>query len=494
MKKLGTRTGLLFSAIAAFAISLAAPAHAEKRVALVIGNNDYRNVPPLRKAVNDARTMSDALKQLGFTVLFAENQTRKAFSETMLAFDKVLEPGDTAFVFFAGHGFEVNGQNYLLPTDIAAVTEGQEELIRDGAFAAERLISRVQARGARTSIFVFDACRNNPFEATGTRAIGGSGGLAAMSPPEGVFVVFSAGAKQTALDRLNDNDPNPNSVFTRSFVRELSQPGLNLVQIAKRTQSDVRQMTVAANRMQTPAYYDQIVGDYVLRPAKDGDRAIEVLPQVAALSIAPPPPIVSDSGNAPIASFMRHNGGWSISFSIADPTLAISWRLGESGEFKETGFLDSLDPRTRRRMPNPSIELPNDAPAATIQVRYVDPTGQMQGPYPIKFDPEAALVNSHRKLLDMTSNSWLAFGGYNTPLVYFTQVFSYRCAIREMRIGIDTTVPDKVVKIPPCNPKDPSAIPESPQPYMKIPSATKSVSVELTYQDGSVSEIKNFRK
>ncbi|MGL4558279.1 MAG: caspase family protein, partial [Afipia sp.] len=362
------RIRTLLTGLVALTVLFAAPAYAEKRVALVIGNNDYRNVPRLQKAVNDARTMSDALKQLGFNVLFAENQTRQAFSETMLAFDKIVQPGDTAFFFFAGHGFEINGQNYLLPTDIAAVTQGQEELIRDGAFAAERVISRLQARGARTSIFVFDACRNNPFEATGTRALGGSGGLAPISPPEGVFVIFSAGAKQTALDRLNDNDPNPNSVFTRSFVRELAQPGLNLVQIAKRTQSDVRQMTAAASRMQTPAYYDQIVGDYVLRPAKEGERAIAIEPQVAALPVQPAPPIVIDNGNAPIASFMRHNGGWSIAFSIADPTLAISWRLGESGEFKETGFTDALDPRTRRRMPNPSIELPNDAPAATIQV------------------------------------------------------------------------------------------------------------------------------
>ena len=332
------RFATLLIGLVVLTAAFAAPAYAEKRVALVIGNNDYRNVPPLQKAVNDARTMSDALKQLGFNVLFAENQTSKAFSETMLAFDKIVEPGDTAFFFFAGHGFEINGQNYLLPTDIAAVTQGQKELIRDGAFAAERVISRLQASGARTSIFVFDACRNNPFEATGTRALSGSGGLAPISPPEGVFVFFSAGAKQTALDRLNDNDPNPNSVFTRTFVRELTQPGLNLVQIAKRTQSDVRKMTVAANRMQTPAYYDQIVGDFVLRPARDGDRAIAVEPQVqvAALPVQPTPPIVIDSGNAPIASFMRHNGGWSIAFSIADPTLAISWRLGESGEFKET--------------------------------------------------------------------------------------------------------------------------------------------------------------
>lgn len=184
------RFATLLIGLVVLTAAFAAPAYAEKRVALVIGNNDYRNVPPLQKAVNDARTMSDALKQLGFNVLFAENQTRKAFSETMLAFDKIVEPGDTAFFFFAGHGFEINGQNYLLPTDIAAVTQGQEELIRDGAFAAERVISRLQARGARTSIFVFDACRNNPFEATGTRALSGSGGLAPISPPEGVFVFF----------------------------------------------------------------------------------------------------------------------------------------------------------------------------------------------------------------------------------------------------------------------------------------------------------------
>lgn len=185
---------------------------------------------------------------------------------------------------------------------------------------------------------------------------------------------------------------------------------------------------------------------------------------------------------------MRHNGGWSVSFSLADPALGISWRLGDSGEFKETGFLDTIDPRTRRRMPNPSIELPNDASAAIIQVRYVDPTGEMQGPFPIKFDPDAALISSHRKLLDMTATSWLSFGGYSGPLVYYSQILSYRCAAREMRIGIDTTVPAKVVKLPPCNPKDPSAMPENYQPYLKILPTTTSVSVELTYQDGSVSE------
>ncbi len=91
--------------LAATVLALTQPAYADKRVALVIGNNDYKNVPRLQKAVNDARTMGATLKQLGFTVMVAENQTRQAFSESLLAFDKALEPGDTAFVFYAGHGF-----------------------------------------------------------------------------------------------------------------------------------------------------------------------------------------------------------------------------------------------------------------------------------------------------------------------------------------------------------------------------------------------------
>ncbi len=90
---------------AAFTMLAAAPAYAEKRVALVIGNNDYKNVPRLQKAVNDARTRGDTLKQLGFTVMVAENQTRQAFSESLLAFDKAVDKGDTAFFFYAGHGF-----------------------------------------------------------------------------------------------------------------------------------------------------------------------------------------------------------------------------------------------------------------------------------------------------------------------------------------------------------------------------------------------------
>src|SRR5438094_7036207 len=251
--------------LAAIFVAFAAPAHAEKRVALVVGNNDYKFVAKLQKAVNDARTMGDTLKQLGFTVMVAENQSRQAFSQSLLAFDKAVEKGDTAFFFYAGHGFEIAGQNFLLPTDVPAATEGQEELVRDASILADRVIERLQNKGVRTAILVFDACRNNPFERQGTRAVAGGGGLAPMTQlPEGVFSIFSAGPRQTALDRLSNNDENPNSVFTRTFAKELTQPGVNLVQVAQRTRRLVSEMADTVKHKQVPVYFDQMVDDVFL--------------------------------------------------------------------------------------------------------------------------------------------------------------------------------------------------------------------------------------
>ncbi len=495
------RKAALVCAVAASFTVIAAPAQAEKRVALVIGNNDYKHVPKLEKAVNDARSMGDTLKQLGFDVMVAENLNRQQFSQTLLAFDNAVGPGDTAFFFYAGHGFEIAGQNYLLPTDVPAATEGQEELVRDASVLADRIVERLQNRRVRTSILVFDACRNNPFERSGTRAVAGGGGLAPMTQlPEGVFSVFSAGYQQTALDRLSNDDASRNSVFTRTFARELLQPGEDLVEVAQHTRKLVSEMADSVGHKQIPAYSDQMVDNVFLngRPndavragkaAEPAPQKVAALPPVAVPRAAPP----NDSVNAPIAAFSRHNGGWTVVFSIADPTLGISWRIGDSGDFRETGFIDTLDPRTRKRMPNPSIELPADAQAGTIEIRYIDASGEMQGPFPIRFDPEAALIHDQRKILDMTATSWLSFREFNGLLVYYTHLMSYRCAIREVHIGIDSAVPDRVLKMPPCDMKDPNAIPYDAKPYLKLAPTTQFVSVELTYRDGSVSEIKSFR-
>src|SRR6201997_1820095 len=290
----------LVCALAAFWVGVASPAFAEKRVALVIGNNDYKNVPKLQKAVNDARTMGDTLKQLGFEVMVAENQSRQQFSQTLLAFDNAVGPGDTAFFFYAGHGFEIAGQNYLLPTDVPAAAEGQEELVRDAAVLADRTVERLQNKKVRPSILVFDACRNNPFERSGTRAVAGGGGLAPMSQlPEGVFSVFSAGYKQTALDRLSNDDSSPNSVFTRTFAKELLQPGENLVEVAQHTRRQVSEMAEGIGHRQIPAYTDQMVDNVFLNGLAKGP-ADDAKPAAAAQQVAAAiPPVVAPRNTTP---------------------------------------------------------------------------------------------------------------------------------------------------------------------------------------------------
>ena len=313
---------LAAAGFAAALLLVTAPAQAEKRVALVVGNNDYRNVPKLQKAVNDARTMGDTLKQLGFSVMVAENQNRQAFSESLLAFDKAVGPGDTAFFFYAGHGFEIAGQNFLLPTDVPAATEGQEELVRDASVLADRIIERLQNKKVRTAILVFDACRNNPFERTGTRAVAGGGGLAPMTQlPEGVFSVFSAGPRQTALDRLSNDDANPNSVFTRTFAKQLLQPGENLVQVAQRTRRLVSEMAETVKHKQIPVYFDQMVDDVFLngmaKAPAEAVRPADPPQQLAALPPVSVPRIPKDDAiNAPIASFSRHK--WRLDGGVLD--------------------------------------------------------------------------------------------------------------------------------------------------------------------------------
>src|ERR1700761_6261805 len=288
----------LVCAVAASLLAAAVPAHAEKRVALVIGNNDYRNVPKLQKAVNDARTMGDTLKQLGFNVMVAENLNRQQFSQTLLAFDNSVGPGDTAFFFFAGHGFEIAGQNYLLPTDVPGATEGQEELVRDASVLADRIVERLQNKKVRTSILVFDACRNNPFERSGTRAVAGGGGLAPMTQlPEGVFSIFSAGYKQTALDRLSNEDGSPNSVFTRTFAKELLQPGEDLVEVAQHTRKQVSAMAETIGHRQIPAYTDQMVDNVFLNGAA---KAQALKPSAPAQQVAAAiPPVVAPRNPTP---------------------------------------------------------------------------------------------------------------------------------------------------------------------------------------------------
>jgi hypothetical protein len=197
--------------------------------------------------------------------------------------------------------------------------------------------------------------------------------------------------------------------------------------------------------------------------------------------------------DSPIAGFMRNSSGWSVTMSFADPVTAIAWRNGDVGDYRETGFLDTLDPRTRKRMANPTFELDKDQPETTLYVRAIDLNDNPQGPFPVHFDPAAELARGDRRLLEMTASSWVSFRQFNGLLLYYSQLMSYRCGIREVHIGIDKATPDDTIELPPCDPLHYAEIPADAKPYLKLPPKTQSATVQLVYRDGSVSEAKTFK-
>ncbi len=252
-------------------IGLAAPAWAADRIALVIGNDSYTEVPRLLKARNDALAMADKLRFLGFEVLTVTDADRAEMNTRIREFESLIENGDTALIFFAGHGVEIEGENYLLPVDIPNASPGQENLIRDEAISFSQVLSRIKNTGAELSLAFLDACRNNPFQAEGTRSVGTSRGLGRIAAPGGTFVMYSAGAGETALDRLSDDDPDPNSVYTRTLLPMLSTPGLDLREMAVEVRRRVNKLAQTVPHRQTPAYYDEVLNDFSFVPEEDAD-------------------------------------------------------------------------------------------------------------------------------------------------------------------------------------------------------------------------------
>lgn len=238
-----------------------------KRIALVVGNDKYQNLSAnaqLQKAQNDARSTAETFTSLGFDVMRGFNLKRRDMNVQLTRLANKIEPGDEVMFFFAGHGVRIEGQNYLLPTDIPPISEANEDLLKSESLRVDRISEMFRKKGARLSVLILDACRDNPYKDTRGRSVGGTRGLAPMDPPEGTLVLFSAGAGQQALDRLSDDDKNPNSVFTRTFLPMIKQEGLELSRLSKLVKAKVRELAKTVGHNQTPAVYDEVIGDVFL--------------------------------------------------------------------------------------------------------------------------------------------------------------------------------------------------------------------------------------
>lgn len=235
-------------------------AHAQGRSALVVGIDNYAHISSLQKAVNDANAVSAALDRLGFRVTTLIDADRRTLNQGISRFSAAVQPGDEVVFFFAGHGIEVASRNYILPADVPAARPGDEEFIVGESIAVDRLLGAFQGQGARVTVLIIDACRTNPFPTRGERSLGGARGLARMDPPEGAFILFSAGTGQSALDRLSNEDRNPNSVFTRALLPRLQEPGKSIHDLVREVRNDVRELAASVRHDQFPAYYDQLIG------------------------------------------------------------------------------------------------------------------------------------------------------------------------------------------------------------------------------------------
>lgn len=506
--------------VAALLAGLASAPHAraaEARIALVVGNSAYAAVPALPNPKRDAGRVAAALRGAGFqTVTVLADAGRAELIAALNRFSDAAERADWALVYFAGHGIEIGGANYLIPVDARLKSDRD---IGDEAVPLDRVLQSIEA-ARKLRVVILDACRDNPFagamrRTVATRSVGR--GLARIEPDGGTLVAFAAKHGQTALDGEGGNSP-----FVEALARRLATPGVEINKLFRLVRDDVM---AATGRRQEPFVYGSLPGEDFFfvgngpaaRPAEAAPDLPGKLPSTASPPIPPVthtpqqvaalpparepllssrPPAEGGNGpvNAPLVSFMRSNAGWQATVSLPEPAVALSWRFGETGAYQDTGFLDVIDQRTGRRVPNPSIPLDADAPAGTLNLRYVDAAGVTVGPFPIAFEPRSALVREQRRIIETVAGSWLSFRDFNGVLLYYTALVSYRCAIKELRIGLDRPEPDRVIALPPCDEANPFAIPGDFTPYLKAPAGTRSASAQIVYRDGSVSAVKLFRR
>lgn len=200
----------------------ASPAFADKRVALVIGNSAYQNIPRLDNPRNDALLMASTLQELGFTLIGggAETDLDKAGLDRVIQqFGAALQGADVAMFYYAGHGIQVRGANYLVPIGANPVREADVDF---QMVDVNLVLRQMGDSGTRLNLVVLDACRNNPFGGRGLRATGG--GLAQMRAPEGTLISFATQPGNVALDGEG------NSPYTKALAATIRRPGLDIFQ------------------------------------------------------------------------------------------------------------------------------------------------------------------------------------------------------------------------------------------------------------------------
>jgi hypothetical protein len=221
----------------------------EKRVALVIGNSNYK-YNPLKNPGNDAEDIAKELKNFGFEVILKKNINRREMAGAIKEFGKKIRNGGVGLFYFAGHGVQIKGENYLIPLNEHIETEEDVEF---EAIQAGRILAEMERAGNKMNIIILDACRNNPFESSSRNSLRG---LARMDAPTGSLLVYSTSPGKTALDGENAR----NGVFTESLLTELkTNPSVNINDLLINVRTRVISKTDSA---QTPWESSSLTGKF----------------------------------------------------------------------------------------------------------------------------------------------------------------------------------------------------------------------------------------
>ncbi len=233
--------------------TLTVPAASFKRMALVIGMSAYTSISPLKNTASDARAVADMLQRLGFTVDLAVDIPLVQMQETVTAFSRKVETADIALVYYAGHGVEAAGENYLVPIDIKVDDPAK---IPAQAVSLSSVLRSVE-RARKLRVVILDSCRNNPFPtlpgvvATNGATLGGDG-LAAPDPSRGMLVIYAAEGGKVALDGDGEHSP-----FATAILENLPRPNVEIGLVFRQVRDRV--MSLTANRQQ-PYFYGSLSG------------------------------------------------------------------------------------------------------------------------------------------------------------------------------------------------------------------------------------------
>jgi formylglycine-generating enzyme required for sulfatase activity len=330
----------------------------QKKVALVIGNAAYAPGSALKNPVNDARAMAAELRRLGFDVTELHDLPFARMGRVIDDFSRKLARDDFGFFYFAGHGVQVQGRNYLVPVDYSGNSEAD---VSYQMYAADQVRDKMEYSGARLRVIVLDACRNNPFRGQRTQ----SGGLAPMTAAEGTLIAYA-----TADNSVADDSPSQsNGLFTKHLVQALRMPGAHLREMFEAAKGNVFNESA---RKQLPAVYDLVVGQYYF---------------TAPAAAVPPPPV------DPMTVELTF---WNSVKDSRNPRMFESYvQRFPRGQFVEIAReriaeLSAPPPKTEPAPPPAPVSAPKSATVNAPPEPSIDPSG-MPRPGTVRRNPSDGL-------------------------------------------------------------------------------------------------------